>query len=213
MAEDLTDYLKNLNIRVRYLHSEIDTIERVKIINDLRMGLFDVLVGINLLREGLDIPEVSLVAVLDADKEGFLRSKSSLLQVAGRAARNIDGKVILYGDTVTDSMSNLIDITKKRRKIQKEYNILNRIEPKSIEKAVLNNKLIDDEPNREMKIVNELPKGLSENGLLSINKKEEALSTLRKMMLDASKNLQFENAAKLRDQIKEIESDLERIST
>ena len=213
MAEDLTDYLKNLNIRVRYLHSEIDTIERVKIINDLRMGLFDVLVGINLLREGLDIPEVSLVAVLDADKEGFLRSKSSLLQVAGRAARNIDGKVILYGDTVTDSMNNLIDITKKRRKIQKEYNILNRIEPKSIEKAVLNNKLIDDESNREMKIVNELPKGLSENGLLSINKKEEALSTLRKMMLDASKNLQFENAAKLRDQIKEIESDLERIST
>ena len=213
MAEDLTDFLKNLNIRVRYLHSEIDTIERVKIINDLRMGLFDVLVGINLLREGLDIPEVSLVAVLDADKEGFLRSKSSLLQVAGRAARNIDGKVILYGDNVTDSMSNLIDITKKRRKIQKEYNILNKIEPKSIEKAVLNNKLIDDESNKEMKIVNELPKGLSENGLLSINKKEEALSTLRKMMLDASKNLQFENAAKLRDQIKEIESDLERIST
>ena len=126
MAEDLTDFLKNLNIRVRYLHSEIDTIERVKIINDLRMGLFDVLVGINLLREGLDIPEVSLVAVLDADKEGFLRSKSSLLQVAGRAARNIDGKVILYGDNVTDSMSNLIDITKKRRKIQKEYNILNK---------------------------------------------------------------------------------------
>tara|TARA_Y100000591_G_scaffold322634_1_gene339295 strand:- start:629 stop:1270 length:642 start_codon:yes stop_codon:yes gene_type:complete len=213
MAEDLTDFLKNLNIRVRYLHSEIDTIERVKIINDLRIGLFDVLVGINLLREGLDIPEVSLVAVLDADKEGFLRSKSSLLQVAGRAARNIDGKVILYGDDVTDSMRNLIDITKKRRKIQKEYNILNRIEPKSIEKAVLNNKLIDNESNREMKIVNELPKGLSENGLLSINKKEEALSTLRKMMLDASKNLQFENAAKLRDQIKEIESDLERIST
>ena len=213
MAEDLTDFLKNLNIRVRYLHSEIDTIERVKIINDLRMGLFDVLVGINLLREGLDIPEVSLVAVLDADKEGFLRSKSSLLQVAGRAARNIDGKVILYGDNVTDSMSNLIDITKKRRKIQKEYNTLNKIEPKSIEKAVLNNKLIDNESNKEMKIVNELPKGLSENGLLSINKKEKALSTLRKMMLDASKNLQFENAAKLRDQIKEIESDLERIST
>ena len=152
MAEDLTDFLKNLNIRVRYLHSEIDTIERVKIINDLRMGLFDVLVGINLLREGLDIPEVSLVAVLDADKEGFLRSKSSLLQVAGRAARNIDGKVILYGDNVTDSMSNLIDITKKRRKIQKEYNILNRIEPKSIEKAVLNNKLIDDESNKERKL-------------------------------------------------------------
>ena len=202
MAEDLTDFLKNLNIRVRYLHSEIDTIERVKIINDLRMGLFDVLVGINLLREGLDIPEVSLVAVLDADKEGFLRSKSSLLQVAGRAARNIDGKVILYGDSVTDSMSNLIDITKKRRKIQKEYNILNKIEPKSIEKAVLNNKLIDNESNKEMKMVNELPKGLSENGLLSINKKEEALSTLRKMMLDASKNLQFENAAKLRDQKK-----------
>ena len=212
MAEDLTDFLKNLNIRVRYLHSEIDTIERVKIINDLRAGLFDVLVGINLLREGLDIPEVSLVAVLDADKEGFLRSKSSLLQVAGRAARNIDGKVILYGDNVTDSMSNLIDITKKRRKIQKEYNILHKIEPKSIEKAVLNNKLIDNKSNEEIKIINELPKGLSENGLLSINKKEEALSTLRKMMLDASKNLQFENAAKLRDQIKEIESELERIS-
>ena len=174
MAEDLTDFLKNLNIRVRYLHSEIDTIERVKIINDLRMGLFDVLVGINLLREGLDIPEVSLVAVLDADKEGFLRSKSSLLQVAGRAARNIDGKVILYGDDVTDSMRNLIDITKKRRKIQKEYNTLNRIEPKSIEKAVLNNKLIDNESNKETKIINELPKGLSEKGLLSINKKRRS---------------------------------------
>ena len=212
MAEDLTDFLKNLNIRVRYLHSEIDTIERVKIINDLRKGLFDVLVGINLLREGLDIPEVSLVAVLDADKEGFLRSKSSLLQVAGRAARNIDGNVILYGDNVTDSMSNLIDITKKRRKIQKEYNILNKVEPKSIKKAVLNNRLIDDKSNLEKKIVSELPKGLSENGLISINKKEKALSTLRKMMLDASKNLQFENAAKIRDQIKEIESDLDSIS-
>ena len=119
MSEDLAEYMHEEGLKVRYLHSEIDTIERVKIINDLRMGLFDVLVGINLLREGLDIPEVSLVAVLDADKEGFLRSKSSLLQAAGRAARNIDGKVILYGDNITDSMSNLIDITKKRRKIQK----------------------------------------------------------------------------------------------
>ena len=123
MSEDLTDYLSNLNISVRYLHSEINSLERVQIIRDLRIGKFDVLVGINLLREGLDIPEVSLVAVLDADKEGFLRSKSSLLQVAGRAARNEMGKVILYGDKMTEAMSHLVKTTKERRKLQKDFNM------------------------------------------------------------------------------------------
>ena len=132
MSEDLTDYLSNREIRVKYLHSEINSLERVQIIRDLRIGKFDVLVGINLLREGLDIPEVSLVAVLDADKEGFLRSKSSLLQVAGRAARNRKGKVILYGDKINEEMKCLIKTNKERRKVQKQFNEEHGITPKTI---------------------------------------------------------------------------------
>ena len=136
MAESLTDYLKGVNIRVRYLHSEIDTLERMEIIRDLRMGVFDVLVGINLLREGLDIPEVSLVAILDADKEGFLRTETSLIQTIGRAARNVNGKVIMYADNITNSMHTAITETERRRKIQTEYNEENGITPKTIIKEV-----------------------------------------------------------------------------
>ena len=135
MAEDLTDYLSGVNIKVRYLHSDINSVERVKILRELRIGNFDVLVGINLLREGLDLPEVSLVAVIDADKEGFLRSKSSLLQVAGRAARNVNGTVILYGDKITDAMDNLMQETNRRRELQDKYNIENNITPATISKS------------------------------------------------------------------------------
>ena len=136
MAEDLTDYLSGLNIKVRYLHSDIDTVERVKILRDLRIGSFDVLIGINLLREGLDLPEVSLVAVIDADKEGFLRSESSLLQVAGRAARNVSGLVILYGDKITKAMKNLIDETNRRRNMQIKNNEKLGLKPETIRKSV-----------------------------------------------------------------------------
>ena len=136
MAEDLSDYLKGVNIRSEYMHSDINTIERVRILRGLRMNVFDVLVGINLLREGLDLPEVSLVIVLDADKEGFLRSRTSLIQVSGRAARNVNAKVILYGDKITDSMQYLIDETDRRRKLQTEYNIKNNIQPKTIYKSL-----------------------------------------------------------------------------
>jgi len=135
MAEDLTDYLRELDFKVEYLHSDIDTIERMEIIRNLRLGVFDVLVGINLLREGLDIPEVSLVAILDADKEGFLRSETSLIQTIGRAARNVEGKVIMYADTITDSMRRAIDETNRRRKIQSEYNQKHGITPKSVQRV------------------------------------------------------------------------------
>ncbi len=136
MAEDLTDYLTELGLRVRYLHSEIDTVQRIEILRDLRLGEFDVLVGINLLREGLDLPEVSLVAILDADKEGFLRSETSLIQTIGRAARNVDGTVIMYADTVTDSMKHAISETERRRRIQEDYNREHGIDPQTIRKKV-----------------------------------------------------------------------------
>ena len=207
MSEDLTDYLSNLNINVRYLHSEINSLERVQIIRDLRVGKFDVLVGINLLREGLDIPEVSLVAVLDADKEGFLRSKSSLLQVAGRAARNEMGKVILYGDKITEAMSHLVSITKERRKLQKTFNVKNNIQPKTILKSVdeimFSTTVADSKKDNQDNVEFTIDKlGLPKED------KIELVSSLKKAMATYAEELDFENAAKIRDEITEIESTL-----
>jgi excinuclease ABC subunit B len=203
MAEDLTDYLAEHGVKVRYLHSDIDTVERVEIIRDLRLGEFDVLVGINLLREGLDIPEVSLVAVLDADKEGFLRSERSLIQTAGRAARNINGKVIFYGNRITRSMGLAIDETNRRRKIQTAFNEANNITPIGIKKRVRD--MIDsvydkDDAQRERKAAQDQAKyeSLSEKEIL------KAMKNLEKQMHDAAKNLEFEKAAEFRDQLKKL---------
>ena len=210
MAEDLSSHLSTMGIRVRYLHSEVKTIERVKILRDLRLGDFDVLVGINLLREGLDLPEVSLVAILDADKEGFLRSKSSLVQTSGRAARHIDGKVILYADRITDSIQYLLDETDRRRAIQIAFNKKNNIIPKSIKKS------IDDimestsvaESFRENEI--EIKRDIKTDRFLNEDKKV-VLEMLRQEMLEAADNLDFEKAATLRDEIKKLDKEI-RIS-
>ena len=203
MAEDLTDYLKGVNIRAEYMHSDIDTIERVQILRGLRMKAFDVLVGINLLREGLDLPEVSLVAVLDADKEGFLRSKSSLMQVSGRAARNINGKVILYGDKVTASMQHLIDETERRKKVQIEYNKTHKIQPRTIYKSMedirLTTAVADKSSDQNLKdVVN-----IDVSTLDGIETKT-SLDDLKRKMLRCAKDLQFEQAAILRDKIRII---------
>ena len=196
MAEDLTDYFRNAGIRVRYMHSDVETIERMEIIRDLRLGEFDVLVGINLLREGLDLPEVSLVAVLDADKEGFLRSETSLIQTIGRAARNAEGLVILYADTVTPSMRAAMDETARRREIQDAYNRAHGIVPKTIIKSVrevLEISKAADEGGRKHR-----------RGKLSPQEKEAELTRLEKEMKEASKRLEFEYAAVLRDRIIEL---------
>ena len=202
MAEQLTDYLDENGVKVRYLHSDIDTVERVEIIRDLRLGAFDVLVGINLLREGLDIPEVSLVAILDADKEGFLRSERSLIQTIGRAARNVSGRAILYADRITDSMRRAIDETERRRARQVAHNAAHGITPRGIRKqvrdlidGVYSDKAKDDlarfEQIREAAAV----ETLSEKDL------GRRIKQLEKQMLDHAKNLEFEQAARLRDQL------------
>ena len=195
MAEDLTSYLKDLDIKVQYLHSDIDTIERVDILRDLRLGEYDVVVGINLLREGIDLPEVSLLIILDADKEGFLRSKVSLIQTIGRAARHINGRVIMYADTITESMEYAINETERRRKYQEEYNRKHSIIPKSITKEIRGRLVEDTESNKEADI--EVEK-------MDEQKKKLLIKELETKMLIASDNLQFEKAAELRDTIKEI---------
>ena len=220
MSEDLTDYLLELGVRVRYLHSEIDTIERIEILRDLRLGEFDVLVGINLLREGLDLPEVSLVAILDADKEGFLRSQTSLIQTIGRAARNVDGQVIMYADNVTDSMQYAIGETKRRRSLQQAYNQENGIDPQTIRKAVTDILLVlrgqqgapvpeklvsgrvrqDDQARKDLA---ELPED-------DLNR---LISSLELEMEDAAEDLRFEYAARLRDEIRELRRDLRDASS
>lgn len=194
MAESLTDYLKEAGIKVRYLHSDIDTIERMEIVRDLRLGVFDVLVGINLLREGLDIPETQLVAILDADKEGFLRSETSLVQTIGRAARNKDGKVIMYADTVTRSMKAAIDETNRRRKIQSDYNKKHNITPQSIKKDIRD-------------VIQTVAKGASGGAEKVPEKhisKEDRITALTALMNSAAKNLEFEKAAKYRDEIEKL---------
>ena len=198
MAEDLTKYLQKEGIRVQYLHSDIDTLERDQIIRDMRLDKFDILVGINLLREGLDIPEISLVIILDADKEGFLRSEISLIQTVGRAARNVDGHVIMYADTITDSMKKCIDETERRRQIQEKYNTINGITPKSIEKKVHELITISKEA---IQIENGIKKDYE-----SMNKNElkRVTTELTKLMREAALNLNFEQAAIFRDKIEEI---------
>jgi len=204
MSEDLTEYLSEHGQRVRYLHSDIDTVERVEIIRDLRKGEFDVLVGINLLREGLDMPEVSLVAILDADKEGFLRSGTTLVQTVGRAARNLNGKAILYGDKITNSMRFAIDETERRRKKQKEYNNQNNIVPKGIKKNITDilegahaNKRGSKNKfkNNEYKNLETLPPEIM----------MKKIKVLEKKMYQHARDLEFEEAANLRDEIESMQ--------
>ena len=194
MAEDLTKYLTGLDIKVRYMHSDIKALERMEIIRDLRMGKFDVLVGINLLREGLDIPEVSLVAILDADKEGFLRSERSLIQTIGRAARNTDGKVIMYADELTESMDKAITETNRRRKIQQEYNAEHNITPTTIKKAI----------RETIKATYQVSDNQEELNIKKGETVEDAVNRLTEEMLKYAQNLEFEKAAEIRDQIKQL---------
>lgn len=196
MAEDLTGYLKNIDIKVRYMHSDIKTLERSEIIRDLRLGKFDVLVGINLLREGLDIPEVSLVAILDADKEGFLRSERSLIQTIGRAARNTDGKVIMYADELTDSMEKAIKETNRRREIQEKYNKEHNITPKTINKAI----------RESIRATYQVAEDSAEYKMEAGETLQQTIDRLTQEMIKFANELDFENAAKIRDKIKELKA-------
>jgi excinuclease ABC subunit B len=201
MAEDLTEYYGNLGVKVKYLHSEIDTIERMEIIRDLRKGEFDVLIGINLLREGLDIPEVSLVAILDADKEGFLRSERSLIQTAGRAARNVDGTVLLYADRVTDSIRKALDETNRRRRIQMEFNRENNITPATIKKNI--NDILSSMAEKDYVTVDVVLEAEEEVVYEDI---PNMIKDLTEEMFAAARDLEFERAAELRDRIRTLES-------
>lgn len=205
MAEDLTEYMKDLGIRVKYLHSDIDTLERTQIIRDMRLNVFDVLVGINLLREGLDIPEITLVAILDADKEGFLRSEVSLIQTIGRAARNAEGRVIMYADVITDSIRLAIDETMRRRTLQKKYNEEHGITPKTIKKAVRDlisiSKAVAETEDKMMKD----PESMSKKEL------EKLINQVKKQMQSAAADLNFEMAAQLRDKMVELKKNLEEL--
>jgi excinuclease ABC subunit B len=200
MAEDLTDYYQDLNVKVRYLHSDIETLERVEIIRQLRTGEFDVLVGINLLREGLDLPEVSLVAVLDADKEGFLRSDRSLIQTIGRAARNVRGKVILYADGMTESMGRAIEETKRRRQLQEAFNKKHGITPQTVVKSLGSPLVKIYEAD-----YHELPLAAEKDGRYGPAELPRMIRQLRQEMKQAAGQLEFEKAAELRDRIHELE--------
>ena len=214
MAEDLTDYLLEQGLRVRYLHSNIDTIQRIEILRALRLGEFDVLVGINLLREGLDLPEVSLVSILDADKEGFLRSETSLIQTIGRAARNIDGQVVMYADKVTDSMQRAIDLTNRRREAQIAYNAEHGINPQTIRKAVgdiLSLLRPDDAapvPGKDRRRQRERDKVQRDLKTLPQQELARLIQTLEEEMHEASADLRFEYAARLRDEIADLRREL-----
>jgi excinuclease ABC subunit B len=203
MAEDLTDYLQEVGIRVRYIHSDVETIERVEIIRDLRRGEFDVLVGINLLREGLDLPEVSLVAILDADKEGYLRSERSLIQTIGRAARNVNGTVLMYADAVTDSMRRAIDETNRRRAVQQEYNRVHGIVPQTIQKAIGESLQAVCEADY---LTIPLARESADEPVLDSADLAERVAELRKEMRAAARQLEFERAAELRDRIRALET-------
>ena len=198
MAEDLTEYMRELGIRVKYLHSDIDTLERTEIIRDMRLDVFDVLVGINLLREGLDIPEITLIAILDADKEGFLRSETSLIQTIGRAARNSEGHVIMYADTITDSMRRAMEETERRRKLQMQYNIEHGITPQTIKKAVRDLISISKKVAAEELRMEKDPESMSKEEL------EKLINDVSKQMRKAAAELNFEAAAQLRDKMIEL---------
>ena len=202
MAEDLTNYIREMDIRVRYFHSDVKTLERMEIIRDLRLGVFDVLIGINLLREGLDLPEVGLVAILDADKEGFLRSETSLIQTTGRAARNVEGQVIMYADKITNSMERAINETNRRRIIQEEYNNQHGITPQSIKKKVAD--VIE-----ATKVADESEKYGMEKAVELMEKEDivELVSKLELEMQEAALELQFERAAELRDKIQQLKAE------
>jgi len=209
MAEDLADYFDKIGVLVRYIHSDIDSLERVEILRDLRLGEFDVLVGVNLLREGLDLPEVSLVAIIDADKEGFLRSERSLMQTAGRTARNVNGRVIMYADVITQSIQKTISETNRRRKIQSEYNEKNNIIPVTIYKSteeILNSTSIADMRKKDDKEDYGFAK-VAEPVLKYMDKeqKQDLIEQLREQMQEAAKDLEFEKAASIRDEIKKLE--------
>jgi excinuclease ABC subunit B len=216
MSEDLTDYLLGIGIRVKYMHSEINSLDRVEILRDLRLGNFDVLVGVNLLREGLDLPEVSLVAIIDADKEGFLRSEKSLMQTAGRTARNVNGLVILYADKVTGSMDRVIKETARRRILQEEYNIANNINPKTILKTleeIMSTTIVADSKNKQQYGKKKHDKKTSLSILtepvqnrLNPDERKDFINNLRKQMIDAAKDLEFERAAEIRDEILRLEN-------
>ena len=200
MAEQLTDYLADNGVKVRYLHSDIDTVERVEILRDLRLGVFDVLVGINLLREGLDLPEVSLVAILDADKEGFLRSERSLIQTIGRAARNLNGRAILYADKITDSMQRAIDETERRREKQIAHNLAEGITPRSVSKQIRDmiDGVVSDKTARD-----DLKAAQAAAEVEAMSEKDlgKRIKLLEKQMLEHARNLEFEKAARVRDQL------------
>ncbi|MGH2638013.1 MAG: helicase-related protein, partial [Rhabdochlamydiaceae bacterium] len=197
MAEDLTEYLEGLKINVRYIHSEVETLKRIELLRDLRLGKYDVLVGINLLREGLDLPEVSLVAILDADKEGYLRSDVALIQTIGRAARNVAGQVVMYGDQVTDSMKRAIDETNRRRSIQLNYNKQNNITPETVRKEI--RALIAETEEIEEEISES-----REKLILASPEFPKMISELEEQMKIAANNLEFETAARIRDRIRSL---------
>jgi excinuclease ABC subunit B len=203
MSEDLTDYYRELGVRVRYLHSDIDTLERIDILRDLRLGEFDVLVGINLLREGLDLPEVSLVAIFDADKEGFLRSPRSLIQTMGRAARNVNGRVIMYADRVTPAMKHAMDETTRRRALQNQYNLDHGITPMTVVRAVMN--INPASGTIDYLNVPKLSKVAEASGGADVDV-DERLAAMRLEMFAAAENLEFERAARLRDELKKLEA-------
>jgi excinuclease ABC subunit B len=218
MAEDLTDYLLEMGLRVRYLHSNIDTIQRIEILRDLRLGEFDVLVGINLLREGLDLPEVSLVAILDADKEGFLRGETSLIQTIGRAARNVDGQVIMYADRMTDSMQRAISETHRRRAVQQAYNAEHGIDPQTVRKAITDILVMlgsRDEsapvPGRDRRS-RRRDRARSDLAELPHDELARLISTLEEEMREAAADLRFEYAARLRDEIQDLRAELRELA-
>jgi excinuclease ABC subunit B len=212
MAEDLTDYLLEIGVRARYLHSEIDTLERVQILRDLRLGEFDVLVGINLLREGLDLPEVGLVAILDADKEGFLRSETSLIQTIGRAARNVEGQVLMYADGVTDSMRRAISETNRRRALQLRYNEEHGIDPQTIRKRVSD--ILELVQSREAPGVERRRREVARRTPIDLPVEDlgRLIQSLEAEMREAATDLRFEYAARLRDEITELRRELREMA-